>query len=404
MPEQADVVIVGGGILGTALAWQLAQRKYRVVLLEARRLAGEATGRSFAWANASTKWEEETYHRLNAEAVAYYDTLADAWGAERIGLHGGGALFWAAGDDADEHALLRQRGAALRRWGYPVETLDADAMRALEPGISFAGEPSGNIEGLFAPADRWVDVDRLIAFLAERAQEGGAQIREDCPATGFERAADGSIAWVDTPSGRVATDRLVVAAGVRTPELVSRVIGDPAGGSCFPIRQVPGILVETAPGSAPEAAHRVLHAEGAGGIHLRPTAAGGLLMGATDLDELLEGEARSEQERRLLEGAPDLLLRRAVSILPTLPIDTLRSGARARLCVRPVPADGFTIVGPVPGVNGAYAVVTHSGITLGPMLADLLAAQIDTLRAPPLLSPYSPDRFKRESETPDAEC
>jgi glycine/D-amino acid oxidase-like deaminating enzyme len=64
-----------------------------------------------------------------------------------------------------------------------------------------------------------------------------------------------------------------------------------------------------------------------------------------------------------------------------------------RVCVRPMPADGRSIVGWLPGADGVYVVVTHSGVTLGAHLARLVTAELVTGAAPAALAPYRPDRF-----------
>src|SRR5436853_5959753 len=132
MPELPDVVIVGGGILGACLGYELSRRSYRVVLLEARQPTSGATGGGFAWINATAKTDDETYHRLNAQGVALYDALAAEFTAERIGLHSGGALFWAAGEDEAGRMRLRRQAARLSAWGYPVAPVNRAEIVALE--------------------------------------------------------------------------------------------------------------------------------------------------------------------------------------------------------------------------------------------------------------------------------
>jgi glycine/D-amino acid oxidase-like deaminating enzyme len=68
--------------------------------------------------------------------------------------------------------------------------------------------------------------------------------------------------------------------------------------------------------------------------------------------------------------------------------------ADARICVRPVPADGLPIVGPLPGVEDAYVLVTYSGITLGPLLAHLLAEELVVGRPSSRLATCRPARFQ----------
>ncbi|HZP80125.1 MAG TPA: FAD-binding oxidoreductase [Chthonomonadaceae bacterium] len=384
MPDLADVVIVGGGLLGAALAAELSRRTLRVILLEAHALAGAASGNGFAWVNATAKLDREPYHHLNALGLAHYDMLAAEWGVERIGLHGGGALFWAEGEEEAGRAQLRQRAARLQAWDYPVALLSQAEMQTLEPQALF-GEGA---EGLFAPADRWVDTPRLVRFCAERARERGAEIREYCPALGFTRSVVGTISTVETPQGRISTRLLVLAAGVQTPSLVAQVTGDPAGSSRIPVQRVPGLLVETPPGSAPGQAQRVLYPPEKGGLHLRPTPGGGLLLGADDTDAAL-----NDPDASYPPEAPAGLLARAARFLPGLPVEPLQDALAARVCVRPVPGDGLPIVGPLPGVDGVFIAVTHSGVTLGPLLAHYLAEEMVSGRIWPLLTPYRPARF-----------
>jgi glycine/D-amino acid oxidase-like deaminating enzyme len=64
-----------------------------------------------------------------------------------------------------------------------------------------------------------------------------------------------------------------------------------------------------------------------------------------------------------------------------------------RVCVRPMPTDGQSIVGWLPGADGFYVAVTHSGVTLGAHLAHLITSELVTGTAPAELAPYRPDRF-----------
>jgi glycine/D-amino acid oxidase-like deaminating enzyme len=109
-------------------------------------------------------------------------------------------------------------------------------------------------------------------------------------------------------------------------------------------------------------------------------------MGATDLD------ARVTEDSSMTPLPPwvDLLRERLAAWYPAL------AGARtesARVCVRPMPADGFSIVGSLPGVAGLYVAVTHSGITLGPLLGECVARELLSGERLPVLEPYRPERF-----------
>jgi glycine/D-amino acid oxidase-like deaminating enzyme len=149
----------------------------------------------------------------------------------------------------------------------------------------------------------------------------------------------------------------------------------------IPLAPTAGLLVFTPP--AATSLQRVVHAPR---CHLRPDGAGRLVVQSDDADEQVSAE--TEASPRLPQA--DDLVRRAAQILPGL------AGARAeavRIGVRPYPADGVSAVGPMPGVSGYYAVVTHSGVTLAPFLGRAVADEITRGRVVPQLEPFRPSRF-----------
>jgi glycine/D-amino acid oxidase-like deaminating enzyme len=72
-----------------------------------------------------------------------------------------------------------------------------------------------------------------------------------------------------------------------------------------------------------------------------------------------------------------------------------------RVCVRPMPADGQSIVGWLPGVGGLYVAVTHSGVTLGAHLAELITAELVSGTAAAEIAPYQPGRFTATAPAPE---
>jgi glycine/D-amino acid oxidase-like deaminating enzyme len=128
---------------------------------------------------------------------------------------------------------------------------------------------------------------------------------------------------------------------------------------------------------------RVVHAPG---IHLRPDASGGLLLGAADVDGLIN-EASSPETALAVAGQ---LLERAARVFPAAKDVRL---VDARIGVRPMPADSVTIAGRVPGFANAWMLATHSGVTLGPLLGRLIADEIVGGVPSAVLAPFRPDRF-----------
>jgi glycine/D-amino acid oxidase-like deaminating enzyme len=384
-PNRADLVVAGGGIVGLSLAWQAAERGLAVVLLEKGRLGGSTSAGTFAWVNASSKTGAEAYHALNAGGLARYEALAAAAGAAAIGLGGAGSLQFVERRRPDLHAQLRTDFAALRGFGYPVAWLDSAAIRRRLPDLAVTDDT----EGLLAPADRWLEVPRFLAWILAALKARGGRVLEHCPLVAVERNAAGAIRAVETPGGRIATSRLAAAAGIDTPSLLSLASGGAIAAERFPMRRVPGFLLESPPLPLATRLDLVLWSPDPAGIHLRQTAAGGLLLGADDLDALVGegGEAAAIAEARRL------LWQRAKAWLPGLDTATLDAGARWRIGRRAMPADGHSIVGPLAAVPGLFVAVTHSGVTLAPWIGELLAGELAGGAPHPALAPFRPARF-----------
>lgn len=362
-----DVAVIGAGILGASAAYYLAAAGSRVVVLEAQAPAEGTSANSFAWVNAVRK-EPEAYHRLNAAGVAAYARLAEELGAD-IGYHGGGSLEWAEADEQQEE--IRERVARLASRGYPAEWINRDAALRIEPALAIGAQAAGVA---FYATDGWVDALRLVRALLDRALAKGVHIRWATPAR-LRRAGSDGVDPVIADGGDVNADAVLICAGPATEAVLAPL------GVRLPVRRVPGLLAITSETAEP--LRRVVHAPG---IHLRPDVSGGLLLGADDVDRLTT-------ESTPPGAPPDFahrLLDRARRVFPPARAVRLVS---VRIGVRPIPADGVTIAGPVPGFRNAWVLVTHSGITLGPLLGRLIAAEITGGGPRPELAPFRAERF-----------
>ncbi|MGD9895209.1 MAG: NAD(P)/FAD-dependent oxidoreductase [Dehalococcoidia bacterium] len=367
MNDAYDVIVIGAGMVGAAAAYRLADAGWRVLLIEAHEPASGASGNSFSWLNAVSK-EPEAYHRLNADGLAEYAGLAEELGVE-IGLRGGGSLQWGGSDDSQ--ARMRDRTGRLAARGYPAAWISrAEALR-LEPGLAI-GEA---VEGVaYHPGDGWVDAPRLARAFVNRTLAEGADLWRGARVRAL-RLDDGRVTGVDTDRGEVRAGQVLLCAGTGTPALLAPL------GVQLPVRSVPGLLAVTSP--VAEQLGRVVYAPG---VHLRPDVDGGLRFGADDIDDLTS-------EITPAEPVPDFaqpLLERAQAVYP--PARDARI-VRVHIGVRPVPEDGLTVAGPVPGVGNAWVIVTHSGITMGPLLGRLIAEEMTGGPMDPRLAPFRPERF-----------
>ncbi len=361
-----DVVVIGAGILGAAAAWRLAEAGARVLVLEAGTVAGGATGNSFSWLNAVSK-EPEAYHRLNALGMAEYEAIGRTLGEEV--RRGGGCLEWA--DTEDGTRRLEERMARLRARGYAARWLSRQEVAELEPGIVLGGAAAA----AYYERDAWVDAPAVTRALLARARALGAEVREGAPVTALH-GRGARVEAVRSDGVRIGAGAVVICAGTGTPAL-TRMLG-----FTLPLVRRPGLLAVTTPVPAGTLG-RVMYAPG---VHARPDVSGGLRLGAEDVDALTPEDTPTEPPPRWA----DVLVARLRAALHIPPGTRVQ---RVHIGVRPMPVDGVSVVGRLPGWENVYVAVTHSGVTLGPLLGRLLAAEVTGGHPDPLLAPFRPDRF-----------
>jgi glycine/D-amino acid oxidase-like deaminating enzyme len=373
--------VAGAGVLGVCLAVRLAEAGAEVTLLERDEPGQAATRSSFAWLNSNDK-APRAYHDLNVAGLRAWDELAArldgaAW------YRPAGNLEWAV--SPPHRAELTARVRRLTEWGYPARLIDPAEARALEPSLRLPRPPPAIA---WFPGEGYLFTAAMVSHLVERAVHQGVTVLTGEPGrvTGFGTAtvAGRGVRLVRTAGGQeVCADVVVCCAGTQVPQLAA------LAGAAAPVPLVPwaepgatapGLVVQAGPVAAPGPT-RMMHTPR---VHLRPHPGGQVHLEAPDAAVDLH---TSEPDLRHWAGE---LLGRARAVVDGLDDASV---AGYRVCVRPMPADGRSIVGWLPGVSGMYAAVTHSGVTLGAHLAELITAEVVGGRAEPGLAPFRPDRF-----------
>jgi glycine/D-amino acid oxidase-like deaminating enzyme len=157
-------------------------------------------------------------------------------------------------------------------------------------------------------------------------------------------------------------------------------------GRTLPLRPKEGLLVRLSAEETPVG--RIVHSPY---VNLRPDASGRVVVHHSSIDQKLEDDGAWE------DSLSHELLERAWQVVPTLENAKVEG---VRVGVRPIPEDGLPCVGRVPEIPGYYEAVTHSGVTLGPLLGRLLAREILAGEVDGLISPFDPDRFARDQVSP----
>src|SRR5215216_4939773 len=205
MKKTADVVIIGGGCMGTSAAYHLARLGYTdVVILEREPLLGMgSTGRNAG--GVRHQFSSEANVRLSIESIHLFERFADEVGYE-IDFHQDGYLFLLSTEE--NVRAFKQNVEMQRRLGVEVDLLTPDEARKLAPGIGV----EGILAATFCPRDGIADPNGVTMGFARSAQSAGVEIYRETEVTGIELEGN-RISAVETTRGKISTRRVVNAAG-----------------------------------------------------------------------------------------------------------------------------------------------------------------------------------------------
>ena len=363
-----SVIVIGAGIVGASTAFRLAQAGASVTVIDRAEPGSGTTSRSFAWINANQK-TPRSYFDLNLAGMNEHKRLDEELDGAPW-LHQTGNLVW-TGDPVRYDELFR-RTERLKSWGYNVEWLTAaDVNRDLEPNLAFSG-PTMRIA--WFPDEGWLNGPEFVRSLLDRAIDAGASVRSGQEVRDII-PGDGSVKVILRDGQELTADAVVNCAGPAADRVAAMV------DRSLPLSPTRGLLlrVEVEPGTL----SRVVHGSD---VNLRPDGDGRVLLHHDSIDPLI----CDKSEVPLDDPTCRELCRRAKRILPGI---TGRTIVETRVGVRPYPEDDVSCVGAISGIPGYYEVVTHSGVTLGPLLGRLITEEILYGTVDPILEPFRAERF-----------
>jgi glycine/D-amino acid oxidase-like deaminating enzyme len=208
-----DVLVIGGGIVGAATAYQLARRGASVVLLEAERLAFGATGRNlgYIWLHTRRAGPELSLVMPTLDGLA---GLPEELGAD-FGLRTNGGLIYFSTED--QAVVMREFVERRTADGVPMQLLDGDEAREIAPIL-----PDSVIGATYCPLDAQIDSTRYVGAFGAAAQRCGARILEGVAARTIETDG-GRVTRVLTDVGPISAGHVVLAAGAWSPYLAAQL-------------------------------------------------------------------------------------------------------------------------------------------------------------------------------------
>ncbi len=386
----ADVVVVGGGVIGLTIARALVQRNARVLLMERGERLGMESSRAAAGmlAPQSEADRADEFFALACTSREMYPSFAESLREETgidIELERTGTLYLAF-TETDEREI-RHRYQWQKQAGLCVEYLTAEEVRALEPCVS----PHVRAALLF-PLDVQVENRKLINALAASLENSNTQIWTRANVEAL-RIADKQIVGVETSRGFVRASLVVMACGAWTSFIkVKTASGDHNGESggvssnddealTASIRPVRGQMLCFQ--TQERVARHVLYSPRG---YLVPRVDGRVLAGSTTEDAGFDKRVTDEGKRAIMDQAEEI----APALIDQLQLIDSWAG------LRPYAADEQPVIGADRDVRGLFYATGHyrNGILLAPITGELVAKMILENTRSPLVEAFTPNRFR----------
>jgi len=371
------VAVIGAGIVGASIAYNLSKRGCDVVVIEKNEPASQASGNSFAWINASYYDTPKSYYTLRTHSLNEYHRLAKD---VDIPVHWGGSLEWYESAEQQQEVIGGVR--RIQGSGAPTWMIDAAKASEIDPNIHI--DPDRQIA--WCSRDGAIDPGGTTRALLQRAEDYGAAVLHPATVTGIVQQRNGIrvISNVET----FDVDLAVIAAGVGASQIAKM-----AGLETDPMRPAtPGVIVTTRP-----MARIVNTVAYTSDTHFHQRSDGRVILGEK------AGPPATDEHRALLNGRPNSypstelatehatrvinVARRYIPRISDAQVESVGIGWR------PLPRDGLPVVGHPMSVPGIYLAAMHSGVTLAPIIGHLAAMEIlDGVRVD-LLADFRYERF-----------
>ena len=372
MSRGPRVAIIGGGVIGLAIGWRLAQQQARVDIFER-----DAAGRGASWAAAGmlaagieAEPGEDALYALNRKSQSMWPGFAaelEAAAGMRVGYRTEGTLEVAL--TRDDLARLRFHYEHRRSLGIALQWLSGAEARRCEPHLH-----PGAAAAVLSAEDHQIDNRELATALQRAFLAAGGTLHEHQPVDAIEMSA-GRISALRIGERRHGADVVVLAAGAWS----QGISGLPAAARP-PVRPIKGQMLALRMDAATPLVRHVLWTPR---VYLVPRGDGRLIVGGTVEERGFDAALTAGGVFALLEGAW-----RAVPGIEDLPIDEMWVG------FRPGSRDDAPILGPS-GIDGLVLATGHyrNGILLTPVTTEAVSRYILTGEIAEAIRPFGIDRF-----------
>ena len=378
--DRRHIAVIGAGIVGSSIAYNLAKQSARVTLIDRSTVGGASSHGTFAWINATWAKQPRHYHAFNQLGIEAWHRLQSEL---NLPVRWGGSLEWFSSEARQRR--LADDIAEQRLWGEPARMISVTEAKGLEPAASF-----GVAERIaYSPRDGAVDARFASQRMVKAAVKLGLTLLENCSVSRATTAGNGQ-SVLHTTCGDINVDKYVIATGA-DPEATRSLAGID-----IPQRSTPGVIVVTEP--LPMILNTIFVAPG---VHIHQRLDGRIVLGEQD------GAPDTAAHKQRLASYPtrfpsaDIaqqhatrLMATARQFLPSLPQDI--TVEEVVIGWRPLPLDGHPVIGPSLAAANSYIAIMHSGVSLGPVVGEMVSDELINGTSRTELAPYRASRdFQR---------
>lgn len=368
-----DFVLIGGGIIGLSLAYELSKRGMAVTVVEQGEWGGQASSAAAGMLAPLKEFSQPgPLLDLGMKSLQLYPgwakELEEMTGIE-VQLCRSGVLTVALTED--EERSLRQKYEWQKEAGYDVHWMTGKELREMEPLLTEAVTA-----GIYSPGEGHINNQMLLSALVMACRQQGVRLLSGCAVAGM--ASEGSrVTGVHTTQGMIPAAHTVITAGAW-----AGMIADWLGVS-VPVRPVRGQVAAVSSIGVP--LRTVIF--GSGG-YITPKRDGKIVLGATEDEAGFQREVTLHGLTHVLQG-----------VIPYVPVLQSAAFLQAWAGLRPAAADGLPLLGPLPGWEGVFVAGGHfrNGILLSPVTAVSMSDYLVDGQDGPL-APFSPARFLAASD------
>jgi len=378
--EGAHIGVIGAGIIGSSIAYNLVKQGARVTLIDRSTVGGATSHATFAWINATWAKQPRHYHRFNQLGIEAWYRLQEELS---LPVKWCGSLEWFTSEPRQRR--LANDIAEQQEWDEPARMIDVTEAKGLEPNARF-----GDAEKIaYSPRDGAVDARFASQQMVKASQKLGLRLLENCGVNDVIRSENG-LSVLQTTCGDVRVDKYVIATGADPKATMS------LAGVEIPQRSTPGVIVITKP--LPKMLNTIFVAPG---VHVHQRSDGRVVLGeqdgapdtATHSKRLANYPTRFPSDEIALQHA-NRLVSTARQFIPALSQDV----AIEEIAIgwRPLPLDGHPVIGPSPVLPDSYIAIMHSGVSLAPIVGEMVSDELINGLNRPELAPYRASRdFQR---------